>query len=91
MELLDNYSVEGQKNIMAEITVVQIIGWSTKNNDQYQFHIILGRNVRVNEGIIKELKKDCEKAIKENNQKVKDFKDLKENLRIERYINEHHC
>ena len=71
MELLTDYSEEDQNNIMATLNVVQTSGWSAKNDDQYQFHIILGRKLRVHEERVKELENDCEKANDENNQKGK--------------------
>ena len=53
MELLENYCEEDQKNIMATLNVVQARGWSAHNDDQYQFHIILGGHIRVKEARIK--------------------------------------
>ena len=84
MELLENYCEEDQKNIMATLNVVQARGWSAHNDDQYQFHIILGGHIRVKEARIKELENDFQKYTDENNQKLKDCKDLKESLRNER-------
>jgi predicted RNase H-like nuclease (RuvC/YqgF family) len=63
-------------------------GWSAHTDDQYQFHIILGANIRANEERIKELENYCEQSTDENNQKVKDNKDLKEKLGHERDINQ---
>ena len=88
MELLGNYCEEDQKNIMATLNVVQNRGWSAHTDDQYQFHIILGAEIRANEERIKELENYCEQSTDENNQKVKDNKDLKEKLGHERDINE---
>ena len=88
MELLENYNAEDQENIMATLNVVQARGWSPHNDDQYQFHIILGGHMRVKEARIKELEKELEKTIDKNKQNVKDFYDLKENLQQEREINE---
>ena len=88
MEFLEEYSEEDRNSIMATLNVVQSRGWSAKTDDQYQFHIILGGNIRDNEMKIKQLEYDIEKTIDENNQNLKDLKDLKENLRQERELNE---
>ena len=88
MELLEKYNAEDQENIMATLNVVQARGWSPTNDDQYQFHMILGAHIRVKEARIKELEKDLEKTIDESNQKLKECKDIKHELKQEREINE---
>jgi chromosome segregation ATPase len=88
MEFLDDYSEEDAKCIMATLQVVQSRGWSPKTDDQYQFHIILVSAIRCYELKIEQLEKDLEKTVDEANQKLKDFKDIKDELRLEREINE---
>ena len=39
------YAEEDKQNIMATLIVVQEKGWSPKNTDQYQFHIVLGEKL----------------------------------------------
>ena len=88
MEFLDNYSEEDGKSIMATLQVVQSKGWSATTDDQYQFHIILGSAIRCYELKIEQLEKDLENTVDETNQKIKEFKDMKNELRQEREINE---
>jgi hypothetical protein len=83
MVLFKNYSEEDQMNIMTTLNVIQTRGWSAKTDDQYQFHIMLGNHNRGNEERMKEIKNYCKKAMNESNQKLKDYKELKEMLRQE--------
>ena len=53
MEFLEEYNEEDRKSIMATLNVVQSRGWSAQTDDPYQFHIILGGNIRDNEMKIK--------------------------------------
>ena len=57
-------------------------------DDKYQLHIILGEHIRGNEARITELKNDCEKSIDESNQKLTDYKDLKDRLAQEKENND---
>ena len=88
MEFLDDYSEEDAKSIMATLNVVQSRGWSAQTDDQYQFHIILGSAIRCYESKIEQLENDLEKTVDESHQNFKDFKDMKDELRQEREINE---
>jgi hypothetical protein len=85
---LDNYDDEVKKDIMATLNVVQKNGWSAKNSDQYQFHIILGSELRSQESKIKQLERDLEAVYDESKQKLKGFTDIKEELRRERENND---
>ena len=88
MELLDKYDDEDKKDIMATLNVVQKNGWSANNSDQYQFHIILGSELRSQESKIKQLESDLEALDDESKQKLKGFTDVKEELRRERENND---
>ena len=88
MESLGEYSEENQKNIMATLGVVHAMGYSSETDDKYQFHIILGSNIRSRNSNLKQLEDKFEDMTDELNQKVKDVKDLKKNLEQEREINQ---
>ena len=88
MELLDNYDDEDKKDIMATLNVVQKNGWSANNGDQYQFHIILGSELRSQESKIKQLESDLEAHDDESKKRLKAFTDIKEELRSERENND---
>ena len=62
--------------------------YSPQNSDPFQFHIILGENIRAKEETIKSLECALEKYIEQSNQKEKDYNDLKNDLKRERENND---
>ena len=87
MEEFKNYSDEDQENILATLTIVQTMGWSAKNDDKYQFHIILGAKVRSQNAKIKQLENEFENKRDENMQYMKELKDLNDRHTEEKVVN----
>ena len=87
IEEFKNYSDEDQENILVTLTIVQTMGWSAKNDDKYQFHIILGAKVRSQNAKIKQLENEFENKRDENLQYMKDLKDLNDRHTEEKVVN----
>ena len=87
METIQNYPQEEQVRILATLKVVQDRGWSQKNSDPFQFHIILGEKIIALEEKIQSLESVLENNEEQNLQKEKNNKDLTNDLKKEREIN----
>ena len=72
---------------MATLIVVQEKGWSPKNTDQYQFHIVLGEKLRSQMKNVKRLEEQLETLNEKYSQSEKDLSDMKIKLKQEEESN----
>ena len=72
---------------MATLIVVQEKGWSPKNTDQYQFHIVLGEKLRSQMENVKRLEEQLETLNEKYSQSEKDLSDMKIKLKQEEESN----